>query len=166
MDNGKILVAEQDGIHIIKFLGDVRLTLCPTLDQYIDTIFENNYFKTILIDLTETIGIDSSALGMLAKLSIRMKRHKGFVPTLISVDESITRILLSMGFDRIFLLIRYLDKKIEVMQELPVSPSSELTLQKQSLEAHKTLMGMNSKNWQEFKFLVEVLEKQHLMTLK
>ena len=45
MDNGKILVAEQDGIHIVKFLGDVRLTLCPTLDQYIDTIFENNYFK-------------------------------------------------------------------------------------------------------------------------
>ena len=166
MDNGRILVAEQDGIHIVKFLGDVRLTLCPTLDQYIDTIFENNYFKTILIDLTETIGIDSSALGMLAKLSIRMKRHKGFVPTLISVDEGITRILLSMGFDRIFLLVRYLDKKIEVMQELSVSPSSELTLQKKSLEAHKTLMGMNNKNWQEFKFLVEVLEKQHLMTLR
>lgn len=74
MLKGRIIVADHDGTHVVKFLGDVRLTLCPALDQYLDNIFNSSYFKTILIDLTETQGIDSTTLGMLAKMSIRMKK--------------------------------------------------------------------------------------------
>ena len=36
---GRILVAEHDGVYMIKFEGDVRLTLCATVDQYLDRMF-------------------------------------------------------------------------------------------------------------------------------
>ena len=112
MLKGRIIVADQEGTHVIKFLGDVRLTLCPALDQYLDNMFNSRYFKTILIDLTEAEGIDSTTLGMLAKMSIRMKKKMGFVPTLVSINDNITRVLLSMGFDKVFVFVNHLDKEI------------------------------------------------------
>jgi anti-anti-sigma factor len=160
MLNGRIIVANHDGTHVIKFVGDVRLTLCPALDQYLDNIFHSRNFKTILIDLTQTQGIDSTTLGMLAKMSIRMKKEMGFVPTLVSVNANITRVLLSMGFDKVFVLVEHLEGQGQPMQELAQGDFSDLTVQQKVLEAHKTLMGMNKKNHQEFKNLVDVLEQQ------
>ncbi|HCH31681.1 MAG TPA: anti-anti-sigma factor [Oceanospirillaceae bacterium] len=160
MLKGRILVVDHDGTHVLKFLGDVRLTLCPALDQYLDNIFNSRHFKTILIDLTETQGIDSTSLGMLAKMSIRMKKQMGFVPTLVSVNDNITRVLLSMGFDKVFVLVKQLDDDPEPMQELAEGDFSDLSVQEKVLEAHRTLMGMNQKNHQEFKNLVDVLESQ------
>lgn len=163
MHKGRILVADQDGTHVLKFLGDVRLTLCPALDQYLDNVFHSRHFKTILIDLTETQGIDSTSLGMLAKMSIRMKRKMGFVPTLVSVNGNITRVILSMGFDKVFVLVKHLEEHPEPVQELAQGEFSELTVQQKVLEAHRTLMDMNQKNHAEFNNLVDVLEKQCLI---
>jgi anti-anti-sigma factor len=163
MLKGRIVVADQDGTHVIKFLGDVRLTLCPALDQYLDNVFNSRHFKTILIDLTQTEGIDSTTLGMLAKMSIRMKQKMGFVPTVVSTNENITRVLLSMGFDKVFVLVKNLDEKAEPMEELAQGNFSDFTVQQKVLEAHRTLMGMNHKNHQEFKNLVDVLECQCLI---
>ena len=160
MLKGRIIVADHDGTHVIKFMGDVRLTLCPALDQYLDNMFNSRYFKTILIDLTETQGIDSTTLGMLAKMSIRMKKKMGFVPTLVSTNTNITRVILSMGFDKVFVLVEHLDDQTEPVQELAQGDFSDLSVQQKVLEAHRTLMGMNKKNHQEFKSLVDVLELQ------
>ena len=160
MLKGRILVGDYEGTHVLKFLGDVRLTLCPALDQYLDNVFDNGHFKTILIDLTETDGIDSTALGMLAKMSIRMKRTVGFVPTLVSTNANITRVILSMGFDKVFVLVQEVDDGTANLEELPQGSFSDLTVQQKVLEAHHTLMGLNEKNHQEFKSLVEVLECQ------
>lgn len=160
MLKGRIIVADHDGTHVIKFIGDVRLTLCPALDQYLDNIFNSQYFKTILIDLTDTQGIDSTTLGMLAKMSIRMKKKMGFVPTLVSINNNITRVILSMGFDKVFVLVEHLDDQTEPKQELAQGNFSDLTVQQKVLEAHRTLMSLNKKNHQEFKSLVDVLEHQ------
>jgi hypothetical protein len=100
---------------------------------------------------------------MLAKMSIRMKQKMGFVPTVVSTNENITRVLLSMGFDKVFVLVKYLDEKAEPMEELAQGDFSDFTVQQKVLEAHRTLMGMNHKNHQEFKNLVDVLECQCLI---
>jgi len=93
-------------------------------------------------------------------MSIRMKKQMGFVPTLVSVNDNITRVLLSMGFDKVFVLVKQLDEDLEPMQELAEGDFSDLSVQQKVLEAHRTLMGMNQKNHQEFKNLVDVLESQ------
>ena len=97
---------------------------------------------------------------MLAKMSIRMKKKMGFVPTLVSTNTNITRVILSMGFDKVFVLVEHLYDQTEPMQELAQGNFSDLTVQQKVLEAHRTLMGMNKKNHQEFKSLVDVLELQ------
>ena len=45
MLSGKILFAEQAGTYVLKFVGDVRLTLCSTLDQFLATTLESDNFE-------------------------------------------------------------------------------------------------------------------------
>ncbi len=160
MSDGRILVAEQDGVYVLKFLGDVRLTLCPSLDQYLDNALHSRHFRRVLIDLTETQGIDSTSLGILAKLAVRMRKQVQRVPTLVSTNNNITRILLSMGFDKVFTLVSKLDTELPPCDQLENANCSEREMQDKVLEAHKTLMGLNDKNQQEFKSLVDALESQ------
>ena len=160
MSDGKILVADRDGVHVLKFVGDVRLTLCPSLDLYLESIFSSKHFKNVLIDLTETQCIDSTSLGLLAKLSIRMKKTFDRVPTLVSINENITRILISMGFDKVFVLVKKLDQELPPCEQLHQDDCVEKVVQDKVLEAHKVLMSMNDKNRQEFQSLVDALESQ------
>jgi len=160
MSDGRILVAEQDGVYVLKFLGDVRLTLCPSLDLYLDNALHSRHFRSVLIDLTETQGIDSTSLGILAKLAVRMRKQVQRVPTLVSINNNITRILLSMGFDKVFTLVNDLDHELPPCDQLKNANCSEQEMQEKVLEAHKALMGLNDKNQQEFKSLVDALESQ------
>ena len=160
MSDGRILVAEQDGVYVLKFLGDVRLTLCPSFAQYLDNALQSRYFRSVLIDLTDTQGIDSTSLGILAKLAVRMRKQVQRVPTLVSTNNNITRILLSMGFDKVFTLVSTLDAELSPCDQLESANCSEQEMQDKVLEAHRTLMGLNDKNQQEFKSLVDALESQ------
>ena len=159
MNTGKILVAQSQGIYIIKFVGDVRLNLCTTLDQYTDQMFESDEFKTVIIDLTETQCIDSTSLGQLAKISILYKEKYGQLPTIISTQDDINRILLSMGFDQVFYIVKELVSKVEYLDELPLKSVDEAEMKKRVLDAHKLLMDMNQNNRDAFQDLVNSLEE-------
>ena len=105
MSTGRIQFAEQDGTFVLKFVGEVRLTLCSALDATIERIFTALNFNAIVIDLTETRSIDSTTLGLLAKLSILSRQKTGLLPTVVTTHEDITRLLESMGFDQVFNII-------------------------------------------------------------
>jgi|TARA_B100000315_G_scaffold158126_1_gene146809 anti-anti-sigma factor len=156
---GRILVAEYDGVHIIKFEGDVRLTLCVTVDGYLDRMFADDAFRGVVVDLNDTIGIDSTSLGILAKLSIQAEKRFGFVPTLVCTNPDITRILLSMGFWDVFDIIEPPLENASQLRELPsIKHVSEDELRRHVIEAHRVLMGMNESNREAFKDLVAALE--------
>jgi len=104
MEAGRILVGEHDGVYLLKFVGDVRVTLCATMDGFLHELLERDDFRSVLVDLTETDGIDSTALGLLAKLSLETQRRFGVVPTLVSTRPDITRVLRAMGFPERFLI--------------------------------------------------------------
>lgn len=159
MDAGKILVAQSKGIYILKFTGDVRLSLCSTLDQYIDRMFADSQFKTVIIDLTETQCIDSTSLGLLAKISILFKERFNQIPTITSTNDDINRILSSMGFEQVFHIVKQLVSKVEHLDELPAKTVSEVDMRDTVLEAHKLLMSLNETNRAAFQDLVNSLEK-------
>ncbi|MNT84274.1 hypothetical protein D3C72_2242660 [compost metagenome] len=77
----------------------MRLTLCSALDATIEKIFTALNFSAIVIDLTETESIDSTTLGLLAKLSILSRQKVGLLPTVVTTNPDISRLLQSMGFD-------------------------------------------------------------------
>lgn len=158
MDTGKILVAQSQGIYIIKFIGDVRLSLCSTLDQFTDALFAKDQFKTVIIDLTETQCIDSTTLGQLAKISILYKEKFDSLPTIISTNPDINRILQSMGFDQVFYIVKELVSHVEYLDELPQKTVDESEMKQRVIEAHRLLMSLNDTNREAFQDLVQNLE--------
>lgn len=158
MTTGKIQFAESEGTFVLKFVGDVRLTLCAALDAYIEKIFSVLTFNAIIIDLTETDGIDSTSLGLLAKLSILSKQKVGLLPTLVSNQEDMNRLLQSMGFDQVFNIVSEITPTDAELEDLPGQLLSENLVKDKVLEAHRILMNLNEHNRDAFRDLVSALE--------
>lgn len=158
MSDCKILQAQERGIYVLKFIGEVRLNLCSTLDQIIEEMFSNPEFRTVVVDLTETEVIDSTTLGLLAKIAMASEERSHFLPTLITTNPDVTRIIHSMGFDRIFLIVREPARDPEELEEIPLMRASEQEVRDKVLDAHRTLMSLNHHNQEEFQNLVRALE--------
>lgn len=159
MKSGEILYARHGGDYILKFVGDVRLTLCSTLDKQLANVLTAAAVDNVVIDLTETEGIDSTSLGLLAKLAVKAQQHALPAPMLVSTNPDVTSILLSMGFDHIFLLLDQLPTSPCDLKRLPLIQESEHTVSQRIIDAHKTLMDLNESNRQAFKDLVLALEQ-------
>lgn len=159
MSTGKIQFAEQNGTFVLKFVGEVRLTLCSALDATIERIFGARNFSSIIIDLTETSSIDSTTLGLLAKLSILSRQKIGLLPTLVSTNADISRLLESMGFEQVFNLVGTPLPCPECLRDLPAQDLSEELVRAKVLEAHRILMGLNEHNREAFSDLVTALER-------
>jgi anti-anti-sigma factor len=159
MHRGRVLAASQDGAYVIRLEGDVRLTLCTTMDDYFQHMFDDPGFASVWVDLCDAEGIDSTTLGLLAKLALRVKEKFGFVPVIYSCDPGITRLLKSMAFHRLFQLREQLFRSPEDIVELPTVEGSEASVKQKVLEAHRVLMDISPENRERFKDLVTVLER-------
>lgn len=162
MQPGKILYAEHQGTYVLKLIGDVRVTLCAALDEFLEQMFSHPKFTSVLIDLTETEGIDSTTLGILAKLSIQAKKRYNQTPVIYSTHADITRILVSMGFDDVFDIRDVVSDELPDLGELPLCEQSAEQMREKVLEAHRILVGLNAENKLKFHELIESLEASRL----
>ena len=158
MTEGKILVAEDNGTYLLKLTGDVRMTLCTSLNSYMEAIFQNTSVKSVLVDLLNAEGVDSTTLGLLAKLAIHCEKQYGIVPTVFCTDESLLRILLSMGLDDVFEILQDCPETLKNLHELDSVNADVEQIRGHVLEAHKLLSLLNSQNQKEFVDLIRALE--------
>ncbi len=158
MQPGKILVAEQSGAVAIKLIGDVRLTFCTALDDFVEHMFAAPDFASVIIDLSEADNIDSTTLGQLAKLAIAAQHRYKLKPVIFSPNPNITRILSSMGFSRVFSIREEALNTDKQLAELPMALGTENGVRDKVIEAHRVLMGMNETNRVQFNELVCALE--------
>lgn len=160
MDSGKILVAERDGVHSIKLIGDVRVTLCCEFDEYIQRILDKNDYVNCMIDLTQAENIDSTTLGLMAKVAVRSNQADKAKPTILATSESMQRLLGSMSFDKVFDLQYDIPTNEEELDELCHQDCSESDLRCRVIEAHRVLMGICDENEATFSPLVQALEHE------
>lgn len=159
MQPGKILAASHNGAYVIRFEGDVRLTLCTSIDDYFQRMFDDPAFASVWVDLCSADGLDSTTLGMLAKLALTVKERFGFQPAIYSCDPGINRLIKSMGFQQLFDLREELCGAPDEAAEIPVVEGSESEVKEKVIEAHKILMELSPENRARFKDLLGVLER-------
>lgn len=158
MKTGQILVADHNGVYVIKMVGDVRLTLCISFDQFIDAMFKSESFTSVLFDLSDAEAIDSTTLGLMAKISILGQERRGIMPVILASNPSIQRILQTMGFGDIFTIVDKLEAPVLAEKPLNCINCDEQEVKGKVLEAHKILMGLNASNADTFRNLVNMLE--------
>lgn len=161
MSNGKILAADYRHMAMLKFVGDVRVLMSSTLDAYCSSLYRRPILDAMLIDMTETRGIDSTALGLLAKMAIQLRNRFNVIPTIISTNPDVTRTLKSMSFDLIFKIVDKVPPKTpDSYNELQQKKESEDTVREKVIDAHLTLMTLSEENRLEFQDLVQALKNQ------
>lgn len=159
MNKGKILAAEIGNIPILKFVGDVRVLMSSTIDVYFSSLYRKAILDAMLIDLSEAKGIDSTALGMLAKMAIQLRNRFNVIPTIISTNPDITKILMSMSFNLIFKIVdQPLNNETQFGELSEITESDEVVRDK-IIEAHQTLMSLSEENKVEFRELVNALKQ-------
>jgi len=159
---GKALYAVHQGTYVIKLVGDIRVPICATLDHFIENLFHDSSLNSILIDLSETNVIDSTALGLLAKVAIQSKKRFNQRPLIISTRPDISRVLGTMGFEKVFNIVHVAPVKNPQMSEMPNVPCDSGSACDKVLEAHRILMSMNETNRETFKDVVAALEQDQM----
>ena len=158
MTSGVVEVAFENGVHVVRLSGDVRLNLCSTLERYVEEFLAKGDFHNVIVDLEAADGVDSTTLGQLAKISILCREKFDITTTISSPNPSITRILLSMGFDQVFHIVDSAIPDEACFEKWAAESVDEECAREQVIEAHKVLMSLNHKNEETFRELVDTLE--------
>lgn len=157
---GRVLYAVQDGVHVLRFIGEVRHPLGPALERFFGRLLEDRP-KDLIITLAETQIIDSTCLGLLARLALRLQTQGQARARIISPRPDITEVLRSMSFDRLF----------DITGEIPLGAMNEREIATDAgrdhaallatmLGAHRTLMALSEHNRLEFQDVVDALEQE------
>ena len=159
MDDGKVLYASHDDIHVLRFIGDIRYTLSPSIDRFLEGIFAGPKPAGFVVDLTQTDSIDSTNLGLLARIAIRMQMLNAPQVTILSNRADINSLLTSMALDEVFDIVDEFGIVTGTAQEVPQENTDRESLARTLIDAHRALMELNEHNREMFRDVVASLEK-------
>ena len=160
MTEGRILVAENDGIYLLKLNGDVRVTLCASISDYLSKIFSGSRPTEVYVDLLDAECIDSTTLGLLARLAIHTQQEFDFRTRLLCNNRNILRIFEAMDIDGLFDIVDAEPPLSLEPREVVPGDLDEEEIRRQVLDAHKLLVKLNPDLMSEFYDLITSLESQ------
>jgi anti-anti-sigma factor len=156
--SGEIYYGKQGRTYIIKFIGDIRYdTSSCALDNFLKHLFDQDDFNQIAVDLSEATNIDSTNLGLLAKIAAFVHRHFNCKPFLVSTNDDVNRVLDSMDFDDVFERCGDCARCPENAQRVEHCEASKGQMARIMLDAHTVLCNISEHNRKEFQSVVGAL---------
>jgi anti-anti-sigma factor len=160
MNNDKVLHACDNDVHVLRFIGNIRYTLTPSIERYLERIFSGSKPAGFVIDLTETDSIDSTNLGLLARLAKRMQALDTRRITIVSNRPDINSILNSMALNEVFDIVGDSCLEMEAAaREVPQQDVDKETLTHTLIKTHCALMDLSEHNKKIFRDVVSALGK-------
>jgi anti-sigma B factor antagonist len=102
-----------DERHVLAVCGEIDLFTAPELREVLGDCIDAGR-KRIVIDLTETTFVDSTALGVLLGGFKRLRSRDGAL-AIVNVDENITRTFEITGLDQIFTIAATRDEAVAAL---------------------------------------------------
>ncbi len=158
MREGHVFYADHDHVHVLRYVGDIRFPLAPSVSSFVDSLFEHLNGDDLVLDLSDADAIDSTNLGEIARMAELLWDHSHKRAAIISTRAEINRVLYSMAFHEIFDICTQSRGPTEGLPIPKVSASQELSL-RVILEAHRRLMEMSENNRRQFCEVVELMER-------
>lgn len=159
MHEGRVLYADHDHVHVLRYVGDVRHPLAASVSGFVDALVPRMADDHLVVDLSETEAIDSTNLGELARIADRVGVRGGRRVAIISPRPEISEVLRSMAFDEVFDICTESSDVPEgdPIPDVPASNESSLRL---ILSAHRRLIEMSEANRKQFSEVVELMERE------
>jgi anti-anti-sigma factor len=159
MREGHVLYADQDHVHVLRYVGDIRHPLAPAVSAFIDSLVERMNGGHLVVDLSEADAIDSTNLGEIARIAELLESRGSRRAAIISTRPPINEVLYSMAFDEVFDVCTE-PNSIAGGEPIPAVRATPETSLQIILAAHRRLMGMSESNRQQFCEVVALMEEQ------
>ena len=168
MPDGHVTHAEKQGVHVLRYFGDVNYILAPGIQRFVDHLVDDGSISGMVFDLTCAQSLDSTNLGLMARVNERLLNVGAANSVIISGNEDIDVVLCSMGFDQTFDLVPSGGPKVE-SPRISVAPDARVEaieaelpsandLRQTMLEAHRALIRLSEAGRLEFEPVVQCLE--------
>ncbi len=106
--------------HVVAVRGEIDLFTAPELKQKLTDAIEGGKSR-IVVDLTQTSFLDSTALGVLIGAVKRLRTREGAL-VIVNVDQNIAKTFEITGLDQIFTILSTRDDAIAALDDA-ASPS-------------------------------------------
>ena len=106
--------------HVIAVRGEIDLFTAPELKSALSEAIETGRTR-IVVDLTDTTFLDSTALGVLIGAVKRLRSREGAL-VIVNVDQNIAKTFEITGLDQIFTILPTRDDAIAALKNA-ASPS-------------------------------------------
>jgi anti-anti-sigma factor len=160
MNEGRVTHAQERGIHVLRYFGTVNFMLAPGIQRFVDQLIEHGGVSGLVFDLTHANSLDSTNLGLMARVNERLLDVGAANSVIISSQGDIDVVLRSMGFDQTFDVLTTGAEAVELPDEPIVTESpSAAELRQTMLAAHQALVRLSDAGRLEFEPVVACLER-------
>jgi anti-anti-sigma factor len=159
-------------VHVLRYIGRVNYVLAPAIRRFADELISHGEVRGWVFDLTEAELLDSTNLGLLARLAARASDTTDEGPArsvIVSTSDDINSVLRSMRFDQIFDIVTAPVAAGTGPIELPAEQAEESIggaepsrreLGQTMLDAHRALMALSEAGRVQFEDVVAALEAE------
>ena len=159
MTLGHVTHAAQEGVHVLRYFGTVNYTLAPGLQRFLQHLIDAGSVSGLVFDLTAAESLDSTNLGLMARVNEEVHDLGAANSVIISNNEDIDVVLRSMGFDQTFELYPAAQVPDAPTEPVDSKPASALELHHTMLDAHRALCRLSEAGRLEFEPVVACLER-------
>jgi anti-anti-sigma factor len=160
MNEGHVTHAQDRGIHVLRYFGTVNFMLAPGIQRFLEQLIEDGAVSGLIFDLTQANSLDSTNLGLMARVNERLLDVGAANSVIISSDGDIDVVLRSMGFDQTFDVLTAGTEALDVPDEpIATESPSAAELRQTMLAAHRALVRMSDAGRLEFEPVVACLER-------
>jgi anti-sigma B factor antagonist len=99
--------------HVLAVRGEIDLFTAPELKQVLAESIEGGRIR-IIVDLTDTTFLDSTALGVLIGAVKRLRSRDGAL-AIVNIDDNIAKTFEITGLDQIFTIVPTRDEAVDAV---------------------------------------------------
>ncbi len=163
----ELLVAVVGGAALVRVHGRGSFKTGPALKQFGVMAIEQGC-RRIILDMDGCIGMDSTFMGVLAGLALRLRRDAEGVVVMMNLSDKTSYLLETLGLDRLLELYPagHLDDALKQhlsvlgdLSQLAVDESDKRLTLETMLEAHQDLVKAVPENLPKFKNVIEYVSQ-------
>ncbi len=145
---------------VLVLKGQVRYMTARALRSILDALLEEDADEAVIIDLRQLESIDSTGMGLLARVGRTTLSH-GRRSVIVCPVQDVITCLRSAAFDTLFIMTEHWPfEKEPRLSEVPLETKEFLpdVMGRVMLEAHRDLVAMSEDNKLAFSGVVAALE--------
>jgi anti-anti-sigma factor len=158
-DDGHVLYARQGDTWVLRFEGNIRYTMAHAVDVFLDQLFAHENPGRVCADLNATTAIDSTGIGLLAKIANGLRGAGREMPIIFSANPEIVETLRNVCLDEVCTIIAGAPEAI-AESEIPATTPNERELARTIVAAHCLLCDMCEKNRAQFQSVVDAFAQE------